>query len=187
MILKIFVNLCALIVFVSCASPALKKEPSAARNPQIPQIEKKIYKSTDLDIASIQRLLGLDKNIRSLGYTEKNFNTCQVGFGYDTKQNCQQKVFVVIHFKIACRASEGTVSTILTEDDLSVVANQKLQWFLKNANGQVETDSDGFAEIRMISDISQRSERLRLSNGNDFVLMRSGEIRSLIVPINWCN
>lgn len=185
---KIMFFLGLVFLFTSCTSTVVKNQsPVAPRNSQIPQLEKKVYNATDVDMQSIQRLLGLDKSLHHLGYSEKMFNTCKVGFGFDTNQNCQQKYFVVVHFKIACRASEGTVSTILTEDDLAVVANQKLQWFLKNANGQIDTDSNGLAEIRMISDISQKTERLRLSNANDFVLMRAGEIKSLIVPINWCN
>ena len=185
---KIIFLLSSTFLFIACASPVKKNQPPAMpKSSQAPQIEKKIFQPNDIDVSSVQRLLGLDKSIHSLGYAEKIFNTCKVGYGFDTNQNCQQKYFVVIHFKISCRASEGTVSTILTEDDLAVVANQKLQWFLKNANGQIETDLNGFAEIKMISDISQKTERLRLSNANDFVLMRAGEIKSLIVPINWCN
>ena len=188
MIRKMILLLSLAFLFTACTSPVVKsQQPILQKNPQVPQLEKKVYKSSDVDMQSIQRLLGLDRSIHSLGFSEKMFNTCKVGYGFDTNQNCQQKYFVVVHFKIACRASEGTVSTILTEDDLAVVANQKLQWFLKNANGQIDTDSNGLAEIRMISDISQKSERLRLSNANDFVLMRAGEIKSLIVPINWCN
>lgn len=176
-----------LLLMAACASKTPKLEPIQQKNPQVPQIEKKVVETSQLDLSSIQRLLNLDKNIQTLGFWEKSFNSCKVGYGYETSQNCQQKYFVVIHFKIACRASEGSVSTILTDDDLAVVANQNLQWFLKNTNGRVNTDSNGFAEIQLVSDISQRTERLRLSNGNDFVLMRAGEIRSLIVPINWCN
>ena len=184
---KLILGLSFFLELASWASKVKNADIIVPQNPQVPKIETKKTDVSLIDLQSLQRLLGLERNIQSLGFQEKAFNTCKVGFGFDAKNSCQQKYLVVIHFKIACRASEGTVSTILTEDDLAVVANQKLQWFLKNASGQVETESNGLAEIRMLSDISQKSERLRLSNSNDFVLMRAGEIRSLIVPINWCN
>lgn len=140
----------------------------------------------EIDYASIQRLLGLDHDVRKLGYSEKKFNTCEVGFGYSKTDNCRQQVFLVANFRVLCRDSEGTVSTILTEDDLRPVSREDIHWFLKNADGLVRTDGDGYGQIILASTISQKNQRLRLSNGKDFLLLRANDVRQLIVPKNWC-
>ena len=121
-----------------------------------------------------------------MGYFEKSFNTCQVGFGYSKTENCKQQFFVVAHFKVMCRDSEGTISTILTEEDLRPVAHQDLKWFLKNAQGSLQTDTDGYGQIILTSAISQKNQRLRVSNSKDFLLLRAGDVRLLMVPKNWC-
>ncbi len=141
----------------------------------------------EIDYSSIQRLLSLDKSRNELGYEERAFNTCQVGFGFSPLENCQNKYFVVIHFKLMCRDSEGTISYQLSEADLKPVSNEKLRWTLKNLNGVLETDSMGFGEIVAIATQSPRHERLRLSSAKDFLLIRAYEINRLIVPSNWCN
>ena len=75
-------------VFTGCTSPVVKSQPTAGQQKtQLPQIEKKVYQSTDVDMQSIQRLLAMDKSVHNLGYSEKMFNTCKVGFGFDTNQS----------------------------------------------------------------------------------------------------
>ena len=140
-----------------------------------------------IDYPSIQRLLGLDRNTSSLGYAEKVFNTCEVGFGYATNESCVKKVYVVIHFKLMCRDSEGTVVRQISEDDLVPLANRDLTWSLKNANGTLRTDYNGYAQVVVISPQSQKTERFRISSPKDFLLLRAGDIQRLIVPSNWCN
>lgn len=176
------------LLFFLCSCTTLKQaQKNYDKNPQVPVQENNSVPEDRIDLNSLQRLLELDQNIRMLGFNEKTFNTCQVGFGFSTNKNCQKKYFIMIHFKLMCRSSEGTISTILTEDDLTPVAAQKLTWYLKNLSGSVKTDSSGYAEIAVISNKSQKLQRLRLSNSNDFVLLKAEEIKSLIVPINWCN
>lgn len=139
-----------------------------------------------IDYPSIQRLLQLDRRHDQLGYTEKIYNTCQVGFGYpDT--DCQKKYFVVIHFKLVCRDSEGTISTVLTDDDLKPISGEKVSWYLKNANGSTVTDSEGYGQIIATTNESQKTQRLRLAVGSDFLFLKAGEVNRLIAPRSWCN
>lgn len=175
------------IFLLACESVPVKTyqetEPSKKRqsisNPNVilePQI----------DYPSIQRLLGLDRNISTLGYAERKFNTCNVGFGYPTNQSCMNKVYVVIHFKLMCRDSVGTVLNQISESDLIPLANRELTWSLKNTNGTLSTDFNGYAQVVVVSPQSQKAERFRISSSKDFLLLRAGDIQRLIVPSNWC-
>ncbi|OFZ30745.1 MAG: hypothetical protein A2622_13390 [Bdellovibrionales bacterium RIFCSPHIGHO2_01_FULL_40_29] len=164
------------LVLMSCGQMPVKTAPDLSVTSEAPTI----------DYQSIQRLLGLDKSVNSLGYSEKYFNTCKVGYGFSETENCQNRYFVVVHFKLMCRDSEGTVSNQVVEDDLMPVSNQPLKWQIQNLNGSMQTDSSGNGQILAISARPLRKERLRVSTSKDFMLMRAGDIQRLIVPRTWC-
>ncbi len=177
-----------LIFLLACESVPVKTYQEPEPNKKRQSMSKQNTSSEpQIDYPSIQRLLGLDRNISSLGYAEKVFNTCEVGFGYPSNESCMKKVFVVIHFKLMCRDSEGTVVRQISEDDLVPLANRDLTWSLKNANGILRTDYNGNAQVVVISPQSQKTERFRISSPKDFLLLRAGDIQRLIVPSNWCN
>lgn len=179
-----------LFVLFSCGTKEKSREP---RGPLTPaevvdvgptrgsreRIEERV------DIVALQSVLEMDRN-RQLGYREKKFNTCEVGAGYSAANNCRQKTFVLIQFQLLCRSSEGTVSEVITPADLQPIANQSVQWTLKGAVGETSTNDRGFGEIAMVSADSPRTQRLRLTVGNDFLAIRAGEIQQLITPGNWC-
>ena len=191
-VLKKFFILFLLLGLGGCASdPKLRPIPSIP-NKQKETVTKAAAKNTgnnlseEIDYVSIQRLLGLDFDYKKLGYFEKTFNTCQVGFGYSKTENCKPLFFIVAHFQMLCRDSEGTISTILTKDDLRPVPHQDIRWFLKNADGALQTDAEGYGQVILASAISQKNQRLRVSNSKDFLLLRAGDVRQFIVPKNWC-
>ncbi len=177
-----------LIFLLACESVPVKTYQEPEPNKKRQSMSKQnTFSEPQIDYPSIQRLLGLDRNISSLGYAEKVFNTCEVGFGYPSNESCMKKVYVVIHFKLMCRDSEGTVVRQISEDDLVPLANRDLTWSLKNANGTLRTDYNGYAQVVVISPQSQKTERFRISSPKDFLLLRAGDIQRLIVPSNWCN
>ncbi len=179
---KICVGIFAISCFSSCQSTSeIKTNNTAASNKVFDRAQPQ-----EIDYQSIQRLLNLDRGIAQLGYGERVFNTCKVGFGYSATDNCSNKYFVVIHFKLMCRNSEGTISNRVLEDELIPVANQNLRWIIKNTTGELRTDSEGYGQVNMVASQSQRTERFRVSSSNDFLLMRAGDIQRLIVPSNWC-
>lgn len=139
-----------------------------------------------IDLRALQTVLKLDPKPEALGYQEKPFNTCQVGSGYSSSNNCRSRLLVVINFQLMCRDSEGTISEIVRAANLEPLSNQDIKWTLKNANDKVRTSSDGYGQIVMVSSESQKNQRLRLANTNDFLAIRAREVRSLIVPQNWC-
>lgn len=141
----------------------------------------------NVDVLGLQDNLKLNRNFDDLGYSEKNFNTCQAGYGFSSTHNCRKKTFVVIHFQLMCRDSEGTISKPLTQNDLRPISRQNVKWNLKNATGKLLTDSEGYGQIAMISSESQKFQRLRLTVGNDFLFLKAGEITQMITPKSWCN
>lgn len=185
-ILKVLQIILVLVFFASCQSlpERIKTAPAATTEKEAPK--KFTNQELQIDYNSVQRLLGLDRNITQLGYTERSFNTCQVGFGFPTDTNCITKYFVVIHFKLMCRDSDGTVLRQIEESDLKPLANQQLSWTLKNTQGKVRTDSNGYAQVVVVGPSSQKTERFRISSLKDFLLLRAGDIQRLIVPKNWC-
>ena len=94
---------------------------------------------------------------------------------------------MVIHFQLMCCDSEGTISKALMLSDLYLISRQNVKWNLKKATGQLLTDSEGYAQIAIVSGESQRLQRLRLTVGNDFLFLKAGEITQMITPKSWCN
>jgi hypothetical protein len=167
--------------------------PAEARLPHRHGHVESAQKSTPMpeeppvDLVGLQRFLKMDRNYTVLGYSEHMFNTCQVGFGYSPTQNCDIKYFVVSHFRLQCRDSEGTISTILTEQDLRPISRQEIYYTLNNVTGTLYTDSEGYGQIRMVTTDSMRMQRLKLALGNDFLFLKAGELKQMTTPKNWCN
>lgn len=139
-----------------------------------------------IDLRALQTSVKLEPRKEELGYHEKKFNTCQAGAGYSSTVNCRNLSLVVVHFQLMCRDSEGTVSEVVTSANLEPIANQRIKWALNKANDESMTDSNGYAQIVMVSPESQRTQRMRVTLGDDFLFIRAGDARSLIAPKNWC-
>ncbi len=140
-----------------------------------------------IDYLGLRRFLGLERTRDDVGYVEKSFETCKVGYGYSTSRNCQRAVFVTIQFQILCRDSEGTVSQAISRSEMRPLSGRTLRWQLKKSRGSMELDGEGFGRLDAIVAASHRLERLKISVDNDFVYVRAGELRRLVTPRNWCN
>ncbi len=182
------------IVFLVACATAEKSQPVAEKRDWTPSPQSAPGpnlvgdgSSANIDYDAIQRNLGLERNPDELGYQEKSFNTCQIGYGYSNSNDCQNRVFVVIHFQLLCRDSVGTVSTIVRASDMQAISNKNVNWKLKNKTGSLLTDSAGYGQIRMIASESQKSQRLKLGVENDFLYMRAQEINRVVTPQNWCS
>ncbi|MGZ5279091.1 MAG: hypothetical protein ACXWC9_04065 [Pseudobdellovibrionaceae bacterium] len=135
---------------------------------------------------ALQTALGLDRPNSKLGLAERLFDTCQVGYGFSKSHNCRQRYFVVLHFQLMCRDSEGTVSEIVQAADLIPNAKRNIRWTLKDFNGNISTDSDGYGQFRLLTIRSQKQQRLKLAVENDFLYLRAGEVTRLVTPRSWC-
>lgn len=168
------------LFLLGCSTSPKKESTGIAQPPPIDDQEGRV------DYNALQTHLGLDRSTDELGYAEKAFNTCEAGYGYSRSRNCRTQHFVVLHFQLMCRDSEGTISTILTDADLTPIARKSVRWNLKGLSGTVQTDADGYGQIRVASPRSQRNERIKLAVSNDFLYTRAKEIKRVITPRPWC-
>lgn len=183
-------NLLLLVMFVGCTS-VQKNEP-----PQKTNLQNSLRKELPLDNAKVEEVI--DYNLleqavnlkiptEKLGYYQKSFNTCRVGSGYPSNTNCRNLNYVVIHFRVRCRDTEGTTSEIVTEANLRDNANKDMIWTLQNKTGEIVTNGEGYGEIREVYQGSPKIERLRVSDGKRFLYLKANELTTAIVPNNWCD
>ena len=183
-------SLSFIFLFAGCAGKTVSERPSspAQRNTIPTNLPSAPIEKTEevIDVVSLQKYLRMDYPKEKLGYSEKTFNTCDVGFGYSNTQNCRRLYSISIYFQVKCRQSEGTISTILTDADLTPIESSNVKWVLKNIQGLSSTDSFGYGQIQAISTQSQRQQRLRLGIGNNFLYMRASDITKVVTPKDWC-
>jgi hypothetical protein len=172
------------------SSPIKEKKYSPAPKVEVEKYTQQKPERSDsepqIDEASLQSWLGLQRSFEDLGYSEKSFNTCDVGFGYSKSNECQKKHMVIIHYRLQCRDSEGTVQRALTSADLRNIASEEVRWTLPGKNGTSRTDGEGYGQIRGIFSASQKNQRLKLGVGNDYLYMRANEITQVVTPGSWC-
>jgi hypothetical protein len=140
-----------------------------------------------IDYVAIQRQLGLNYSITDLGYREKIFDTCEAGYGYSATKDCRKAYFAVIHFQLMCRDSEDTVSNVVTRSQMFPLSGRKVRWILKDQQGMIDLDSQGYGQISAVMAKSSSQQRIKLAVDNDFLYMRAGEITRVVTPRSWCN
>ncbi len=171
------------LVLSSCAT-----EQAPLPSPTTPlQAPTQNAPSSTIDIDGLQHYLGFDSGTGELGYGERNFNTCQIGFGYSSNENCHTAFFIQVNFQLLCRKSEGTVSTNLKISDQRPLSGRIVKWKLEKYRGSVELDESGQGQLRLISARSMREDRLKLTVGNDFVMQIAGEVDRILTPREWCH
>ncbi len=171
---------------LSACSSAQKVEPVSA----VAKVAAPITSgnSINIDVEGLKRSLGLDRSRGDLGYQEKQFNTCDAGFGY-SKKNCKDQVFVSINFRLQCRDTMGTTSEVVTSAQMDPIANKQVRWQIGKAQAATQTDDQGFAQINgvLARTPAPKTQRLRLAVGSQFVYVRAGEVTRIVTPSNWCS
>jgi hypothetical protein len=165
------------LVFVGCSTPPKKEEPQSPSEPT----------THEVDYVGLKKQLGLNRPSTQLGFAEAQFDTCQQGYNLPTTSECAKNYFVVINFRLQCRHSTGTISQSLTSEDIEPVTSNNVKWNLKGVNGNTSTDSQGFGQVQAISPVSQKSQRLRLAVGTEFLYIRAGDISRVVAPGTWCD
>lgn len=169
------------VVAAGCASrPPEPTLPASIPEAPTPREEENI------DLLGLQKSLRMERPMEQLGYAEKAFNTCQAGYGYSSSHNCRQRHLVVIHFRLQCRDSEGTVSEMVTLEELQPVLADRMRWHLGSVPGTTSTDGEGYGQIRAVMSQSAKTQRLRLTVKNDFLLLTANQVKRIIVPKSWC-
>lgn len=181
-----WVGVVVLAVLATACSSAPIESPLPGPRTTLPSEPVENQRSS-IDYVGLQRSMGMEIPVEKLGYKEKAFDTCQAGYGYSTTHNCHREYMVVINFRLQCRDSVGTVAEGVTNADLTNIANRPVRWNLKPNQGVTNTDSEGYGQIMTVASRSQRSERLKIGVGNEFLYMRAGEITRVVTPQPWCN
>lgn len=162
-------------------SPVYRAEPGGAV-----QVRPDDDAPLNVDHVGLQRSLGMDRDTRQLGYAEKAFQTCQAGYGFPSSRNCERRHFVVIHFQLLCRDSEGTLQTPLGREDMRALSRATVNWTMLPESGEIVLDEDGFGKILTTVRTSPRAQRLKLSVGEDFLYTKAGEINRVVAPAPFC-
>lgn len=175
------------LVTTSCSTKSVTPTSPSPREPAPRAETGGETEGTRIDYVALQRHLGLERSNQELGFNEKAYDTCQVGYGYSSNKYCHRETFVVLHFQLVCRDSEGTVSEGVQTADMRALSDRTVRWNLKGISGEVQTDGEGYGQIHTVSPISQRGQRVKLAVGNDFLYMRANEITKVVTPKPWCN
>jgi len=176
-----------LLSLAACTTAPKGSESPLMRERSTLPVESVKNEETSIDYVGLQRALGMEIPADKLGYREKTFDTCQAGYGYSGTKNCHREYMAVINIQLQCRDSVGTVAEGVTNADLTPIANRPVKWNLKATQGHTQTDNDGFAQIMTVSARSQRTERLKIAVGNEFLYMRANEITRVVTPRPWCS
>lgn len=175
---KVLILMLAPVLAWSCATTAPPKS-----EPEDQTVEKS---EPSIDTWAIRRALKLDREPTELGYKEASFNTCEMGYGYSSSSMCQRHTMAVVHFRIQCRDSEGTVSQAVGAANLRPIS-APVKWTIGSWNGVVTTDGEGYGQIVSIFPKSPSSLRLKLAAGTQFLyLMHASEAGRVVVPKQWC-
>jgi hypothetical protein len=180
-----------LLLLVGCTSPSQRTEtlPEVPEGPEVityPAPKTRIN-TPQVDYISLQKNLGIDRDVQDLGYSEKAFNTCEGGAGFSHSEDCHQEYFVLIHMQLLCRETEGTVQNELTSADMVPLSNKTVKWSLGTKAGEIPTDSDGRGQIRMSFPVRVGTQRLKIGIDQQFLHLEADEISRIVTPGSWCH
>jgi hypothetical protein len=164
----------ALIALASGCATAPKIETPAP--PQTPPI----------DLLAIQHDLGLDASSERVGYREKRFDACRFSAQLPEVPDCSHVYFIQIGVQLSCRPPDAEDSSVLEQADLTPVSERELRWNLDRLSGRTRTDMNGFGLILAIAPRSMKLQGLKVSTGEDFLLIRAGKATDIVTPASWC-
>lgn len=178
---------CIWLVMTACTTPATRVEaPAPAPTSETTKAQKTL---DQIDLASLVRSLRMDRGPSELGYQEKPFNPCDFGVSSDVSdeasgkpQHCRQQTLVVVHFQLQCRDQDGTVETY----NVTPITAEEIKWSVGKHRGITHSDHEGLGEFMFIAASSQRSSHLKLTIGNNFMILRADEIKKVVTPPAWC-
>lgn len=173
-----------LFLYIGCTATQKQQQESPIITDQN---RPKVEIDKDIDIDLLEQVLKMKQHKENLGYNEKSFNTCKVGSGFKSTEDCKNLIYANINFRLRCRDTEGTTSEIVTEANIRDIENQNIQWKLANEKEDITTSNGGYGSVRGIFKKSPRTDRLILSNGSSFLYLRANEITTVVAPSNWCN
>lgn len=171
-----------IVVLGACTTMTSKEAPNDFQTQALDQTQDQENES--IDLPRLQTFLNMDRDPEDLGYEEKSFNSCAVGFGFSSSRNCRQLYFIVINFQLQCRDSNGTESS--TSYAVRPIVSNHVKWSIGSERGFTSTNGDGFGQIRWISSTSPNQRKLRLTNNKNFLILTASDVRRIVTPRSWC-
>jgi hypothetical protein len=135
-----------------------------------------------IDYFKLAQSMGMEKSPEELGYDQKLFDTCKAGLD---DENCHKEYLVQIHFRLMCRKVEATDAPIAAAD-IHPIANRSIAWTLDKKKGVIQTDSQGYGQIRASFVKKPNTHRLKLTTNQRFLFMQADEITRVVSPPVWC-
>jgi hypothetical protein len=178
--LGLFLITLASSIFIGCTT-APKNEAPVFTSP-----DPRTNEGYQIDVVGLERFLGMNMGTGTLGYFERRYNTCEVGYGYPKSYGCQDQYYVVINYQLLCRQSEGTVSETIDSSSLNAVRYKNGRWNMGGRIGSTQTDHEGKGQIKGIFPRTQRSERVKVAIDSDFLYARGSDFRQVLTPADWC-
>lgn len=180
----------ALIFLVNCTTVPVEEPPQKSRKSS--KTYKRYRRTTPaqpiekIDLNQLQKVLRMDRGKRQLGLKIKSFNTCRVGSGFTKNSNCRRRYFSVLHFRMRCRATTGTVEQV-NRYELTPMISNSIQWSLSSKTGETRTDYEGYGQITLVTESNPKRKRLIIKNKGNNLGLRAYSIRDIIVPSDWCD
>ena len=168
------------VVMAACATPEKTPEPAAPPPPATAEA------TGNVDLDKLQQALGLDGERDAVGYNEKSFGTCDMGYGFSRNRDCRTQYLVVLRFRLQCRESEGTSADVVDQQTIHAITNDKVRWNVGVNQGFTNTDGEGFGVVRFIAPRSQKRERAKLTIDGRYLVMRAEDMSRMVTPADWC-
>jgi hypothetical protein len=172
---KIGIALLILLLMSGCATNETKNFPAMSESP-----------THHIDLLAVQHDLGMDPSPTFVGYKERRFDACRMAPDLPNISDCSRAYFVQVGIQLSCRPTEEAQNNILSQGDLTPVGNRDLRWRIGHASGRFRTDHDGFGIILAITASSMKKQGLRISTGEDFLVMKASEATNVVTPVSWC-
>lgn len=170
------------LLMSSCATKVPREGLSAPAKTKKVRSPKKVK----IDFDQLQSRLNMNRAKTDLGFQEKPFDTCRVGSGFSTSKDCRTKRLSIIHFKLICRNSTGTVEYVSASDYRPVQASS-VHWQVGLFKGLTLTDQEGYGAVRLVTPGTSKNQYIILRIGKRSLRLNAKEIRQVVVPSDWCS
>lgn len=171
-------------LFITFLVSACGTAPTPAPSQTAPET---LPREPQIDYIGLQQTLGLERADQKLGYIEKSFDTCTAGHGFSHSENCHKEFFVLMHFQLKCRETDEAPPEGVSAMDTHPIGNHPIRWALDNKQGIVQTDSDGYGQIRTSYVKRPGSKHIKLSSDTHFLYVKAKDLDRIVTPPIWCN
>lgn len=170
--MKFILLMCVPLFFISCTSMEKKS---------LTDEEDSEY---GINVDKIEERLEFSKSESDLGFEQKTFNTCEIGAGYPSNAKCSKRYFAVLHMKVLCRDSVGTVQKV---NSLEALQSNNVKVIFGNIRSYTSFNMDGYTKLRGISKYPFNKKKLILKKGQNALQVSASEVSKIIVPNDWCS